>query len=188
MQRNRRSIRLKGYDYSSEGAYFVTICTEYWKFDFGNIVENKMKLTRIGEIAKQYWFKIPEHFKNVKLDEFVVMPNHVHGIIIIENNIGIREKNNVGVQNFEPLQKKNKYQHIIPKSLGSIIRAYKSAVTMWCNKDNNANYFRWQRNYYEHIIRNNQELNKIRDYIIKNPEKWEFDRNNPKNLCNLKNP
>ena len=188
MPRNRRSIRLKGYDYSSDGAYFVTICTEYSKFDFGIIINSKMKFTRIGEIAKQYWQKIPEHFKNIKLDEFTVMPNHVHGIIVIGNhgrvnNVGVRGKNNVGVRNFEPLQQKNKYQQIIPKSLGSIIRAYKAAVTMWCNK-NNANYFKWQRNYYERIIRNNQELNRIRNYIINNPKNWDLDTNNPKNFKN----
>ena len=128
-----------------------------------------MILSEIGKIVFDYWFEIPKHFQNVKLDEFCVMPNHIHGILLL---------NNVGVQNFEPLR--NKFQHIIPKSIGSIIRTYKTAVTHW-SKQNDYNFF-WQRNFYEHIIRNENELNEIREYINNNPLQWELDNENPENI------
>mgnify|MGYP001114696632 CR=1 FL=1 len=150
------------------GAYFVTICCHNRECLFGEIADDGIKLNLIGEISKKYWLRINEHYKNTNLDNFIIMPNHIHGIIII-NNI-------VGVQYIEPLH--NEYQHIIPKSIGSIIRTYKSTVSRWCNK-NGYNNFKWQRNYYEHIIRNEKELNQIREYIINNPLKWEFDEENP---------
>jgi len=158
-----KSIRLKEYDYSQAGWYYITICTKDKMCLFGRVVNGKTILNKIGTIVKKHWEEIPKHFCHVELDEYVVMPNHLHGIIII---------NNVGVQNFEPQQ--NKFQHIIPKSLGSIIRAFKSSVTQWCNK-NELKYFRWQRNYYEHIIRSKKSLYNIRQYIINNPLKWELD-------------
>ena len=96
-----------------------------------------MCLSEWGEIVAVCWDEVPRHFRDVELDGFIVMPNHLHGIIIIQN---------VGVQNFEPLQKQNMFQHIIPKSLGSIIRTYKSAVTHWCRNNGYGN-FEWQRNY-----------------------------------------
>ena len=175
---DRRSIRLKNYNYSQKGAYFVTICTYNKKCLFGDVVDGNMSLSSVGRMAKQFWREIPRHFPNVQLDEYVVMPNHVHGIIILANR--------VGAQNFEPLRKKysesskNKYQHIIPKSISSIIRAYKSVVTHWCKNDDYT-HFKWQRNYYEHIIRNEEDLNEIRGYIINNPLKWELDEENPEN-------
>ena len=172
--RHRRSIRLKDYDYSQRGAYFVTICVQNREYVLGEVVDEKIILTAIGEIIEKFWFEIPNHFYNVELDEFIVMPNHLHGIIVIY----------VGVQNFEPLQgQRNQFQHIIPKSLGSIIRTCKAAVTHWCN-NNGHEYFRWQRNYYEHIIRNEDDLNQIREYISGNPLKWETDKENP-NKINL---
>jgi len=138
----------------------------------GKIIDSEMCLNEIGKVEKKCWEKIPFHFMNLELDEFVIMPNHLHGIIIINNPI-------VGVQNFEPLQ--NKYQHIIPKSLGSIIRSFKAAVTHECwlcrHRD-----FRWQRNYYDHIIRNDRELNNIRDYIQNNVLRWAFEKNNLDNI------
>lgn len=169
-KRRRRSIRLKDYDYSQAGAYFVTICTYNKECVFGDIKDGKIELSEIGKVASKYWVEIPEHFSCVQLDEFVVMPNHIHGIVII---------NSVGVQNFEPLQ--HKYQHIIPKSIGSIIRTYKSAVSHWC-KTNGYVHFRWQRNYYEHVIRNANDLYEIREYIVNNPLKWDLDTENPQNV------
>ena len=166
----RRSIRLRDYDYSQAGAYFITICTHKKEYAFGDIRDGKIELAAIGKIASKYWIEIPEHFDAVELDEFVVMPNHIHGIVII---------NHVGVQNFEPLR--HKYQHVIPKSIGSIIRAYKSMVSHWC-RNNGHNYFRWQRNYYEHVIRNEDDLDEIREYIVNNPLKWHLDSENPNNV------
>jgi putative transposase len=116
----RRSIRLKEYDYTSPGAYFVTICTFNRKCFFGDVRDERVILSAVGEKAKTFFREIPKHFETITLDEFVVMPNHLHGIIVIQN---------VGVQNFEPLQRHSAFQHIVPKSLGSVIRAYKSALT-----------------------------------------------------------
>jgi REP element-mobilizing transposase RayT len=165
----RRSIRLKDYDYSQAGAYFVTICTHRKECSLGDIRDGNIELTAVGKIASKYWTEIPEHFIGAELDEFVVMPNHIHGIVMIKP---------VGVQNFEPLQ--HKYQHTISKSIGSIIRAYKSMVSHWC-KSNGHDHFRWQRNYYEHVIRNEDDLNEIRKYIMNNPLKWDLDSENPSN-------
>ncbi len=163
-QHHRRSIRLKNYDYSQSGAYFVTICTHNRECLFGGVINGKMALNEYAEIVRRCWLEIPQHFPHALLDEFVVMPNHVHGIFII---------NNVGVQNFEPLQ--NQYQKIIPKSIGSIVRGFKIGVTKWF-RQNTYIHIVWQRNYYEHIIRNEIELNKIREYIINNPLQWESDK------------
>lgn len=164
----RRSIRLNEYDYSSPGAYFVTICTYNRKCVFGEVRDERVILSAVGNKAKAFFGRIPEHFENITLDEFVVMPNHLHGIIVIQ----------VGVQNFEPLQRHNVFQHIVPKSLGSVIRTYKSVVTRWC-RINGHRYFKWQRNYFEHIIRDENDLNKIRDYIRNNPLEWYLDVENP---------
>ena len=176
---NRRSIRLKGYDYSQAGAYFVTVCIKERHCLFGKISEGNITLSEIGAVARDLWLRIPEHFGNVRLDEFVVMPNHLHGIIIIDNNndVGVQyPDNDVRVQYIEPLP--NQFQKIIPKSIGSIIRSYKAAVTRQCNR-NNKEHFRWQRNYYDHVIRNDESLSRIRDYIVQNLSKWDDDIENP---------
>jgi putative transposase len=166
---HRRSVRLKEYDYSQAGAYFITICAYNRECILGDVVDRGVSLSAVGKIAKLFFEEIPNHFEGVALDKFVVMPNHLHGIITIQN---------VGVQNFEPLQKQNAFQHIMPKSLGSIIRTYKSAVTHWC-RNNGYEHFKWQRNYYERIIRDEDELRAIREYIAENPLKWESDKENP---------
>ena len=137
---------------------------------FAGRSKDMLILTDVGEIAEKYWNEIPKHFDNVKLDNYVFMPDHIHGIIVLDDEV---VRHSVGVRHGEPLHtknKKHKYQHIISKSLGVIINHYKSAVTRWC-KNNGYPQFRWQRNYYEHIIRNEEELNEIRKYIITNPEK-----------------
>ncbi|MBN2103028.1 hypothetical protein JW835_03205 [bacterium] len=177
----RRSIRLKGYDYSQDGYYFVTICTYSRLPLFGRIQDDSVVLNDGGKIVDVCWRAIPEHYPNVVLDEYVIMPNHVHGILIINNHVGVQ---NVGVQDFEPLQnthlKMNRYQHIIPKSIGSIIRGFKIGVTKSLRQQIKIKHVR-QRNFYEHIIRNDDELNKIREYINYNPLKWELDKENPMN-------
>jgi len=174
--RNRRSVRLKEYDYSQPGAYFVTICTYDRNCFFGKVVNERLILSAVGSKARIFFRGIAEHFNNVALDEYIVMPNHLHGIIVIQD---------VGVQNFEPLQRHNAFQHVIPKSLGSIIRAYKSTLTRWC-RSNGHGYFKWQRNYYEHIIRDEDDLNKIREYIQNNPLEWHLDIENPKAVAKVK--
>ena len=169
---HRRSIRLKGYDYSRDGLYFITICTRNRECLFGEIINRQMILNDAGKMANQCWLKIPEHFPNAILHEHVVMPNHVHGIIELANvttagrqNGGIDNgdiQNVVGVQNFEPLPSpifeptpKNQFQHIIPRSIGSIVRGYKIGVTKYF-RDNTDIHHVWQRNYHEHVIRNEQ--------------------------------
>ena len=183
----RRSIRLKDYDYSQSGLYFITICTANKYCLLGTDSEYSVNLSNIGEIARDCWLEIPSHFNNAKLDEFVVMPNHIHGIIVLTDNEEKRAENfqplqshkqNVGVQYIEPTLPHNRFQHITPKSLGSIIRSYKAAVTRQCHKDKICEIV-WQKNYYERIIRSEKELNCLREYIANNPQNWSLDRENP---------
>ncbi len=175
--KSRQSLRLSNYDYSQPGYYFVTICTKGMSCWLGAIKNNAVELSSIGKAAQECWLNIPRHFPHVELDEYIVMPNHVHGIIII-NPVGVQNINPVGVQNFEPLQQ-NKFQHIIPLSLGSIVRGFKIGVTQWCRRYGHID-LEWQRNYYDHIILNEKALQKIREYIQNNPANWAEDRNNPR--------
>ena len=184
-QKPRRSIRLQSYDYSSPGEYFVTICIQDRRPLFGDVVDGEMRLNRLGRIAWERWYQIPDRFKNVTLDVFVVMPNHVHGIIGIESNpvAAIHELQQRGAnpENRDDLKfnseeyRKRRRQMLLPKIIGW----YKMNVSKQANIiiKKTGNRF-WQRNYYEHIIRDDQALNRIRNYIIHNPSKWERDRNN----------
>ncbi len=165
----RKTTRLRGWDYTSPGWYFVTICTRNRQPFFGRIANGVMHLSPIGKIADQYWREIPNHTAgHVSLDAFVVMPNHVHGIIVIHTP--------------PPTTTNIKKQHpmslISPKagSLAAIIRSYKAAVTRWCHR-NGFTTFSWQRNYYDHIIRREHDLFRIRQYILDNPRRWKMDRN-----------
>lgn len=174
---HRRSIRLTEYDYSQGGYYYVTICTHSRECNLGKIINGKIRLSKIGEIINKYWLEIPQHFENILLDEWIIMPNHFHGIVVIENDHNVPCR---GVARNAPT---NKMSLISPRhgALSTIIRSFKSAVTNQCHK-NGYEYFGWQRNYYEHIIQNEFELNKKREYIINNPLKWELDENNLKNI------
>jgi len=147
-----------------------------------------MILNDAGKIANECWLKIPEHFPDAVLHEHVVMPNHVHGIIELAGMAAGRDEDTaVGVQNFEPLPSQppqpqpplppsqNQFQHIIPRSIGSIIRGYKIGVTKFF-RDNTDIYRVWQRNYHEHIIRTEESYWRISEYIINNPDVWEDDQ------------
>ena len=199
---HRKSIRLKGYDYSQEGAYFVTICTQNRKCMFGEIKNGKMILNDGGAIVKKYWNEIPKHYPIVILDEFVVMPNHVHGMIIINrDNVGANyySPKNVGVNDYLPKNvgtNDNSPKNITTNdnlsrnigandnsplringtsnSVGAIVRGFKIGVTKWF-RTNSDDIVVWQKNYYEHIIRNEKSFNAIREYIINNPGNWEKD-------------
>jgi len=172
---NRRSIRLHGYDYSQEGLYFVTLCVQNRLRLFGEIVDSEMLLNQAGEYAQTCWLEIPKHFSNVNLHEFVIMPNHIHGIIEI-----------VGAKNFLPSNvntsrdyPQNKAKDISPlhgtsKTIGSIVRGFKIGVTKWCRHHTDI-YNVWQRNYYEHIIRDFNDYGRIVDYIQDNPSNWPQD-------------
>ncbi|MCD6169906.1 MAG: transposase [Candidatus Latescibacteria bacterium] len=168
---HRRSIRLKEYDYTQPGAYFVTICTYDRRYLFGRVVDGAMRLNLFGKIVRDEWFKTSQVRQNVVLypHEFVVMPNHIHGIVRIVDNI-------VGAQRrCAPTCRIN----VTPGSLGAIVRAFKSAAARRINQIRNTfGQPVWQRNYYEHIIRNEGELNRIRGYIVNNPPRWHLDREN----------
>ena len=185
--KNRRSIRLRDFDYSSPGEYFVTICTHQRECLFGDVVGGEMVLNEIGEIAAKYWYQIPGRYENVVIDAFVVMPNHVHGIIGIEFNPD-RDKQPVGAIHELPLQvgdtdfetfRKQRRQMLLSKIIGW----YKMNVSKQVNilLNNTGNPF-WQRNYYEHIIRNEKSYLRIQNYIINNPSKWGDDLNHPQNM------
>ena len=232
---HRRSIRLKGYDYSQEGLYFITLCTQNRACLFGKIENGKMSLNDAGQIANECWLNIPNHFPNVILHEFIIMPNHVHGIIQLvgannyspekisqelnssefnscvnnspkinlpeinspANNLSENQltkignnhldgvgndlndnhsnhgANNVsinhGAKNVSPLR-----GHSPSKTIGSIVRGYKIGVTNWFRYNGNSEKI-WQRNYWEHIIRDEQSCHRIAEYIINNPAKWDVD-------------
>ena len=169
-KQHRRSVRLKGYDYSQTGAYFVTICTRNKEFILGDVVGGDMHLNEFGKVVEKEWLKTFDMRKNLLLDEYIVMPNHFHGIIIIADGRGTLPR----APTFE------KFGKPVSNSLPTIIRLFKSTTKKQINGlRNNPGESVWQRNYYEHIIRNDDELNQVREYIINNPLQWEFDRENP---------
>jgi len=164
-------------DYSLPNHYFITICTNKRKMFFGSIKEGQIYLNQIGQSAVKMWLEIPKKFNNVILDEFIIMPNHIHGIIeIISYNC--RDAPRRVSTPYVPL---NKFGPLKKNSLSSIINHFKGNVKRWCNK-NGFDYFLWQPLFYDHVIRNYDSLENIRNYIINNPYNWERDRNNPKNI------
>ncbi len=174
-KRHRKSIRLKGYDYSGPGAYFITMVTFQRECLFGEIVNGEMQLSPMGKIADEHWRAIPEHFPHVELGAYVVMPNHVHGIIIIrENGLATNSSPAVGARHASPLPSNG----VKPKSIGAIVGSYKSAVTKRIGRELQAAGI-WQRNYYEHIIRSEAEHDRIHRYIETNVANWARDDENP---------
>jgi REP element-mobilizing transposase RayT len=174
---NRRSIRIKGYDYSQSGGYFVTICTKNRQTLLGRINEGKTELSPFGEIAKKEWILSSTIRREILLDEFIIMQNHVHGIIFIRNI----ENMPVGATGRSPLQKNSSGPQ--KRSLASFVAGFKSAVTIKIRKlAANPNFSLWQRNYYEHVIRNEIDLEEVREYIQTNPLKWLEDENHPANI------
>ena len=162
----RKSIRLKEYDYSQAGTYFVTICTQDRECLFGQIVDENMILNENGKIVLSCWNDLPNHYSHVRLDAFQIMPNHVHGIIFI-----------VGA-GFKPAPTPTK-RHGLPE----IVRAFKTFSARRINESRRTpGESIWQRNYYNRIIRNEDELNRIREYIIDNPLKWDLDNDNPQTI------
>ena len=177
------SVRLEGYDYSLDGLYFITIITGEREHFFGEIKEGEMYLSEIGKIAEKEWFETLRIRKdmNLQLHEFVVMPNHIHGIIEIgenkfnDDNFMNRRDDMLGVSHSEGNFKiyKNTFSSQ-SKNIASIIRGYKSSVTIKARKIN-AN-FSWQARFYDHVVRNNEDYKRISDYILTNPENWKEDR------------
>ncbi|RXQ88490.1 transposase [Ancylomarina salipaludis] len=174
------SARLPGWDYGWNAAYFVTICTHGRKHYFGDIVNEEMQLSDIGHLAHKYWSEIPNHFPFVELDVFVVMPNHVHGIVIINkpndecHDERYVETSNLGVSTLGVSATRMASNAWQPGSLGVIINQYKRICTINARKIHAD--FAWQSRYYDHIIRNDESLCRIRNYIKNNPLKWMKDK------------
>ena len=177
----RRSIRLKGYDYASPGWYYLTICTHEGELLFGEVVRDQMHLSEIGAIAQECWNEIPQHFPRASLDVSSVMPNHLHGIVIISGDV--RARRGVPVQS---LSRAAAFGKPVPGSLATMVGLFKQAVTRRVRARHATVRARhgvplhiWHENYYEHIIRNEKELNRIREYIRTNPLRWRYDVENP---------
>lgn len=169
---HRHSIRLKDYDYAQHGAYFITICTRNRERLLGSVQDGQIALNDVGNIVESVWHGLPNRFPSVGLDAYVIMPNHVHGIITVGAQliapcpVGRNDKaGQEGVMNHAP-------------TLGNIVRTFKAASTNVIRKSR-APAFAWQRNYHEHIIRDERSLNGIRRYIQVNPLLWLYDRENP---------
>lgn len=169
--RHRRSIRLPGYDYAGAGWYFVTICTHGRECLFGEIVNGVMVLNDLGEIVHDEWNQTSMIRPTIELGEFVVMPNHFHGIIVIHESVGAYGNTPVGAYINTPLRPDNPTAFRSPsKTIGAVVRGFKSAATKHINIwRNTPGAPVWQRNYYEHIIRNEKSYLNITQYISDNP-------------------
>ncbi len=175
---HRRSIRLPGYDYSQAGAYFVTVCTQYRECLFGEIANGQMRLNEFGEIILKWWDALPGYYRYANLDEFVVMPNHVHGIIVLTCGEATSSS-----------QEKAPDLSIDKRTLGQLVGYFKFNCSKEINQCRDTEYARvLQRGYYEHIIRNDREWNTIVQYIRENPARWRTDPDNPANLPNRPSP
>lgn len=195
---HRRSIRLPKYDYSEYGYYFVTICAYNREPIFGEIVDGEIKLNETGKIVLAEWGNLPKRYPDIKLDCFVIMPNHIHVIIKIDTVGAVHEppiRNEPPINLEKPptdgwairelplrdrqifMQKRRKM--LLPKIIGYFKMNTGKKINLFLNTPGVSI---WQRNYYEHIIREENELNNIRQYILENPRSWDRDRNNPKNF------
>jgi putative transposase len=175
-ERNRRSLRVPGFDYSGYGPYFVTICTQDRKHLFGHLRGYEISLNAAGKIVLNCWYDLTARFPEVELDSFTVMPNHVHGIIMIVGaGLALPSR---GAASSAPTEKPPSC--IKRHSLSDVVRAFKSISAIQVNRQlGRSKKPLWQRNYYEHIIRDEESLNRIREYIHYNPLKWSLDRENP---------
>ena len=166
---HRRLTRLKDYDYSQPGGYFITICTKNRSCLFGVVDNDRVILNQYGEIIQISWLALPEHYHNVELDVFVIMPNHIHGIIFLTDvGAGLKPAPTVSPG----------YCHPLPE----IVRGFKTFSSRKINELRNmSGTALWQRNYFEHVIRREESLEKIREYIETNPLRWALDKENPVN-------
>ena len=165
-QRRRKSNRLEGYDYSQAGCYFVTVCVQDMQCLFGEIVEGRMVLNEAGEIVNARWQWLFERYDYVELDDYVVMPNHLHGILIIQHR---RDRS-------RPVPT----DALKIKSLSELVGAFKTTSSKHI-RENALVSFKWQRSFYDHVIRDDDDLKRIREYIQNNPLEWALDEENPAN-------
>lgn len=172
---HRRSIRLKGYDYSQSGVYFVTVVSRNRELIFGEIVNDAMRLNQYGQYVAEWWTDIPRHFAHVDIDEFIIMPNHIHGIILIAD----AGDQSVGAGSPRPVPSRPDSGAHRP-ALGQIVAYFKYQSTKQINATRDMpGAIVWQRNYYEHIVRNETSLDRIRQYVENNPLQWAMDDENP---------
>lgn len=183
------SLRLKGWDYSEDGAYFITICTKNREPAFGEIKNGKLIETEQSKICESCWLDLPNHYPNCVLDAFVIMPNHVHGVVLIDNWRGGRDGNNVEAihtvetihelslqtrTQIQPRTRKQRRQMMIPKIVGRFKMQVAKQINIFQNTSGQPF---WQRDYYDHIVRDEDELSRIREYIWNNPANWRNDEN-----------
>ena len=178
-ENRRRSIRLRGFDYAYRGFYFITICTHDKKPTLGKIVDCETRLSDTGRIVENCWLEIPKHFPNVYLDEWIVMPNHIHGIIVIKFPRAL-EVSNEGTVCRAPTSRKNdeleSFGKPVSGSLATIVRSFKAAATKTVREQFGTEVLPlWQRNYFEHVIRNEKSFHAIQNYIWENPLHWNTD-------------
>lgn len=165
---HRRSVRLRHYNYTNAGAYFVTICVQNRECLFGDVVDDEMRLNDAGKMVQSVWDELPSKYPGVEIDQFIVMPNHVHGIVVLVG-AGLALPSNSGAASSAPTL-----------GLGDVIRTFKSISAIAVNRLlARSGRPLWQRNYYEHIIRNDEDLGDIREYIAHNPAGWIDDDNHP---------
>ena len=173
---HRRSIRLRNYDYATPGMYFLTLCTQHREPWLGKIIDGKFDPTEDGEIAIAAWQSLPQRFPNIRLDAFVAMPNHVHGILEIVNELpGTGREMVVRAGRGDPAP---------TMGVGNVVAYFKYQTTKMINqKSGQAGRRIWQRNYWERVVRHDQELTNFRNYIVTNPQRWDCDRLNPRTQC-----
>ena len=184
---NRQSIRLREYDYSQPGAYFITVCTQHKECNLGELINGEIQFTVRGMIASVFWLEISHHFSNVELDQFILMPNHIHGIIFIKDK-NIAEINTMGGETqptmggeTPPLREGKKGKNKGKNTLGQIVAYYKYRTTKIINQiDETPGQRIWQRNFYDRIIRTEKALHIMRQYIATNPQRWNKDLYNPR--------
>jgi putative transposase len=182
-----QSARCPSWDYSSNGAYFITICTGQWESFFGTIENKQVLLSNAGRIAERIWMELPAHFPFIQLDLFVIMPNHMHGILCIDkSNLPVQLLQpyfelEAGTEKFGQISSGHKKSELMSKispkkgSISIVIRSYKSVCTNEINKTNPGLNFKWQGRFHDHIIRDKKSQQYIRRYIIANPAKWNDD-------------
>ncbi len=180
-----QSDRLQDWDYAGSGCYFITICTRHKITYFGEIIEDEVRLSEIGLVVEQEWERTGAKRANIVLDVYVIMPNHFHAILSIRRG-QLADTNSVetlratSLRGYAKSDDAVKFSDISPKagSLGTILRAFKAAVTRKVRRMGHSN-FAWQRGYYDHIIRDEEDLNRIREYIQRNPLRWALDPYHP---------
>jgi len=174
---HRRSIRIPNYDYTQPGAYYITVTSFDRRKIFGQIMEGKVILSEIGSIVLSEWTRIEKRFKKISLGSFVIMPNHIHGIIIINGRDTGDFVLNSNIQNLPRVPTGERFGAPVSGSIPTILRSFKSSTTQRCHTEFTKRVPRiWQKGYYEHVIRNSEDMDRISAYIEANPSNWEKDK------------